>query len=98
MPPEHDLNADYVCGAGHHHRSIRRAVACDEEDGDMTDQSADLVAVRKALGHARGGLIAVAEALRCGRSNTLDIDAIERIAKECDDARALLNDGADDAR
>jgi hypothetical protein len=40
-------NADYVCGAGHHHRTIRTAVACDEEDGEMTDQDVDTVAMDK---------------------------------------------------
>ena len=27
----------HVCGAGHHHRSVRAAVACDESDDDFAD-------------------------------------------------------------
>jgi hypothetical protein len=61
----------------------------------MTDPvlPAESVAIRKALGHAHGALVAAAEALKIGRSEHLSIEGLERIAKECADARALLIDG-----
>lgn len=64
---------------------------------DTPAQQADDVRdrqLRRALGHARGALMATAEALKAGRSEHLSIEALEERARECDEARALLIDGS----